>query len=226
MYRASTAVLAAAAQVGADRNAPPEALREHMVGLLRDFVARCRAEGIPDVEVAEARYAIVALIDDRALKSSWFGRAEWQSSPLQLLLYKEFTAGENFFARMNALLKHGGPLMALEAYFLCLVLGFVGALPGGGQQVRPLVEAARRLLLQGRTVDRFAPNAIPEERHRPSTPRFPLARVSVASCVAVGVLALVGLQVALGAVVKNARRDISAAQSAAGSAPAAPERAR
>jgi type IV/VI secretion system ImpK/VasF family protein len=227
MYRASAAVLAATAQIGADRNAPPEALREHMVGLLRDFVSRSRAEGVPDVEVAEARYAIVALIDDRALKSSWHGRAEWQSSPLQLQLYREFTAGENFFARLSALLKRGGPLMALEAYYLCLVLGFVGAMPGGGgQQARPLIESARKLLLHGGTVDRFAPNAIPEERHRPVTSPFPLARVSVVSCVAVCLLALVGLQLALGGVVKRARQDLSAAQSTSGALPSAPEHAR
>ena len=175
MYLASVAALSPAARLADDPALPAaDALREQMLALLRDFVSRCRAAGIPDQDTAEARYAIVAFIDDRVLKSSWPGRAEWQSSPLQLRFYREFTAGENFFARMRALIERGGPVLPLEAYYLCLALGFAGALTkAGGAHVRPLLDGARAVLLRRRSPDRIAPNAVPARA--PPPPRAPMA---------------------------------------------------
>jgi type VI secretion system protein ImpK len=133
MYRACAEVLLAAAKLGEPGHLPgTEALRQEMLGMLRDLVGSCRAAGIPDAETAEARYAIVAFIDDRVLHSNWAGRAEWMKNPLQLQLYREYAAGENFFARMRALLHRNAPSAALEVYYLCLALGFIGALPGAG----------------------------------------------------------------------------------------------
>ncbi len=111
MYRACADVLAAAAQIGNGWGAPPApTLRNDMVAHLRQFVSRCRDAGIPDAETAEARYAIVAFIDDRVLKeSAWAGRAEWMNNPLQLQFFREYAAGENFFGRMRALAQRGGP---------------------------------------------------------------------------------------------------------------------
>ena len=125
MYRASVEALAAAAQIG-DGPIPPsaDALRQSMMALLADFVARCRNARIPDDEIAEARYAIVAFIDDRVLRSNWAGRTEWMSNPLQLQFFREYTAGENF-ARMRALGQRGAPFWALEVYYTCIALGFV-----------------------------------------------------------------------------------------------------
>lgn len=213
MYAASVAVLSAASQLTDGALPPADVLREQMVGLLRDFVARGRAAGIPDQEVAEARYALVAFIDDRVLKSTWPGRAEWQSNPLQLQYYREFTAGENFFARMRALIQRGGPVLPLEVYYLCLALGFAGALPGasGPQAARPFLDSARGPLLQGCTPDRIAPNAIPSERH-PARPRpFPVGVATAVACAIVGLLALVGLDASLHHVLARTAARLSAA---------------
>src|SRR5580658_4425486 len=127
MYMAIAEVLIVASQLGTGSDDPtPDRLRDELTRLLRQMVAKCRASRIPDGDTAEARYALVAFIDDRILKSNWVGRAEWMKNPLQLQLYREYAAGENFFARMAALLKSARPSAALEVYYLCIALGFMG----------------------------------------------------------------------------------------------------
>lgn len=193
MYRACAEMLLSAAQLGDERNTmSAEQLRQAMLEGLRDMVSRCRAAGIADGEIAEARYAIVAFIDERVLQSNWVGRGEWMSNPLQLQLYREFTAGENFFARMRALLNRGVPSAALEVYYLCLALGFTGAMPGAGgaQAARSYLDAARAPLTRSTRSAPMSPHGIPSDpypmRARVRSLVWPLILASAA-------VALVGL---------------------------------
>jgi type VI secretion system protein ImpK len=121
-------------------------LRQRAMAALDGVSAQGRAAGLPEADLAEARYALVAFIDEQVLKSTWSGRAEWMSQPLQLILYREYTAGENFFVRLRALLQSGSRPFALEVYYLCLALGFRGAyaVSGDVSAVNVFVEAARR----------------------------------------------------------------------------------
>jgi type VI secretion system protein ImpK len=122
-------------------------LRQRLVTALDAMVTRGRSAGIGDADLAEARYALVAFVDEQILKSNWPGRAEWMSQPLQMQLYREYRAGENFFVRMRALLQRGGASMALEVYYLCLVLGFRGAYGVSGEAgaLTGYSDAARQL---------------------------------------------------------------------------------
>lgn len=199
VFGASADLLAAALQIGQLQTASPESVRADMVGRLRQFVSRCRDAGIADVEIAEARYALVAFIDDRVLKSSWAGREAWMSNPLQLQFFREYTAGENFFGRMRALLHRGEPLFALEVYYLCIALGFAGAMQAASasQGPRSYVAAARTKLLQGVSADRVAPNAIPTQVHRHRPRALPSALIAVVACLFVCGASLAGIHVAL-----------------------------
>src|SRR5712675_2203910 len=97
-------VLILAAQLASANNLPPASdLRQRVIDVLDRMVSAARTAGVPEADIAEARYALVAFIDEQVLKSSWPGRVEWMNQPLQLTLYREYTAGENFFARMRAL---------------------------------------------------------------------------------------------------------------------------
>jgi type VI secretion system protein ImpK len=224
MYLASVDALAAAVQLGgAVALGSAEAVRQQMVGHLRGFVAQCRDRGIADAETAEGRYALVAFIDDRILKSDWAGRADWQRTPLQLQFYREFTAGENFFRRMGGLIQRGEPVAALEVYYLCLALGFAGALPAAGSGAGPAaqsgahsyLEAARGVLLRGTQPTSLAPNAIPPELHRARRRAVPIALVVVLTCAGLCLLGLLGLQLSLGHVIDATRGDLAAARPAA-----------
>jgi type IV/VI secretion system ImpK/VasF family protein len=217
VYRASADVLSAAAQIETGSHLPhADGLRQNMLALLRDFVSRCREAGIPDTETAEARYALVAFIDDRVLRSNWAGRTEWMSNPLQLQFFREYTAGENFFARMRVLTQRGGPFWALEVYYLCIALGFVGALPAGGgsQSARTYADPARPQLLGGRNPTWIAPNAIPPEQHRARRKPLPMALAAIAACAVLCLAALLGLHYALGGKIQHVTRDLTAARTA------------
>lgn len=171
MYCAAAEMLLFATQLGNVRYlGSAEQLQQEVLGALRDMVSRCRAAGIADAETAEARYAIVAFVDDRVLQSDWLGRAQWMSNPLQLQLYREYAAGENFFARMRALLNRGSPSQALEVYYLCLALGFAGA--GGAQAARSYLEAARGRLIRTARAAPMSPHAVSTDPPR-LTPRLP-----------------------------------------------------
>jgi type IV/VI secretion system ImpK/VasF family protein len=107
-----------------------------------------RALGLPGVDLAEARYALVAFADEQVLKSPWAGREDWMKRPLQLALYQENSAGENFFVRLRNLLQRGDRPLAVQAYSLCLTLGFRGAygVSGDSKALAKFRRAAQRAL--------------------------------------------------------------------------------
>jgi type VI protein secretion system component VasF len=130
---------------------------------------------------------------------------------LQLQFFREYAAGENFLGRMRALAQRGGPPWALEAYYLCVALGFVGAVSGTGgaaPSARAYAEAVRAQLMSG-NAGRIAPNAIPAERHRPRRGPFPVAVSAALACALVCALGLVGLQLSLGTVIDRSMRDLA-----------------
>jgi type VI secretion system protein ImpK len=98
--------------------------------VLTDFIAMEKAAfelQIGMVEFKDAKYALAAYIDEVVLTSTWPGRLEWISRPLQLEFFGEHTAGEGFFTRL-ANLRQGGEdnLHLLELFYYCLQLGFEG----------------------------------------------------------------------------------------------------
>jgi type VI secretion system protein ImpK len=134
LYHACAPVLVQAVQLTAGAPLPSSSeLRQRLMGLLERMVSEGRRAGVSDADLAEARYALVAFIDEQVMRSDWQGRAEWMSHPLQLELYRENTAGENFFVRLRSLLRGGNRAVAVEVYYLCLALGFSGAYAGGGE---------------------------------------------------------------------------------------------
>ena len=202
IYWASAEVLIAAAQLGAERDLPPpRELREKLVNSLQQMVAKCRAGGVSDVDIAEAHYALVAFIDERILKSNWPGRAEWMNNPLQLQLYRELRAGENFFARMSGLLQQVTTPIALEVYYLCLALGFTGA--HGMQNARSYLEAAAAKVPRGRPGAPLSPRAVPADHYSLTAPRRPLALALALGCAVVVAVGLVLLSWSLGSVLSS-----------------------
>jgi type IV/VI secretion system ImpK/VasF family protein len=212
MYHASVEALIAAAQIGVVRDLlPPDRLREEILALLQRMVARSRQAGISDPEIAEARYALVAFIDERILKSAWQGRDQWMSNPLQLQLYAEWTAGENFFARMRALLQRGDVSRALEIYYLCLALGFTGALATSGatQNAQSYFEAARARLPQANLAAPISPHAISNDHHTSTAPRPPLVLALALGCAFVLILGLGLFSWSLGRTLEGAERELT-----------------
>ncbi|MFT4542029.1 MAG: type VI secretion system protein ImpK [Planctomycetota bacterium] len=95
--------------------------------LLEQLGKRARNAGVDSAHLDAARYAFCALIDETVLGSRWEIKSTWMSKPLQLSYYGDFTAGEQFYQRLEGL--RGDPthnIDAIEIYAQCLAAGFRG----------------------------------------------------------------------------------------------------
>jgi len=116
-------------QEAADAQRPSvPALRNHLLSQLDGFAKHPETLQAPPEEVEEARFALVAWIDETILKSSWSGREEWLREPLQLTLFRTNRAGDEFYDHLMALRPEQN--YAREMFFLCLCLGFEGGYAG------------------------------------------------------------------------------------------------
>jgi type VI secretion system protein ImpK len=98
-----------------------------MTQFLDDFGRGARKHGASPDDIDAAKYAFCAAVDEIILRSSFQIRDAWERRPLQLVLFGEQLAGENFFHRLEALRARGSAhLQALEVFHMCLLLGFQG----------------------------------------------------------------------------------------------------
>lgn len=213
LYWASAEVMMLASSLSSSPNLPTAGeLRQRVIAALDKMVADARTANVADADIAEARYAFVAFIDEQILKTSWVGRDDWMSNPLQLLLYREYTAGENFFVRMRALLQQQNRTLALQAYYLCLAAGFRGAFGQAGNEQGALgfLEAAKAQLVRVLpSANQPSPNAKPRDRasavRRSRTPFI----VLLAALLVMTIGGLVGLKLVLQSDLAQARGAIA-----------------
>ena len=199
----------------------PHDLRQRVIDVLDRMVGAARAARVPEAEIAEARYALVAFIDEQTLKSSWPGRVEWMNQPLQLQLYREVTAGENFFARMRALLNSGGQEFALEIYYLVLALGFRGAygVSGNSAALSSFADAARERITQRLpSAAKLSPNAVPRDRARETRGNRGALIGLLAACAVIILSVVIGLRWSLHTSVQNTIQAMPTQAAPAGSA--------
>lgn len=194
----------------------PSELRQQLTAALDKFVSRGRRAEIPEADLAEARYALVALLDEQVLKASWAGRAEWMNRPLQFELYRDNNAGEDFFVRLSALLRDGGRPLAVQVYYACLALGFQGMYAQNGDlaALSKFTSVARKQL--GAVLpppDVLSPHVTPRPAGRAEprrhTPLLPVAAVlTLATVVMIAVAAW-----AVNAELESALAEITGARS-------------
>jgi type VI secretion system protein ImpK len=100
---------------------------QRMAQFLDEFGRGAKKHGASADDVDAAKYAFCAAVDEIILRSSFSIREEWSRRPLQLLLFGDQLAGENFYNRLEALRARGSAhLQALEVFHMCLLLGFQG----------------------------------------------------------------------------------------------------
>lgn len=99
-------------------------LINYYVGL---FEKNCSALKIPQDSILEAKYALIALIDETVLSVPGGCRDYWISRPLQLEHFGDNVAGQEFYHKLQKLLlQPENKKDVLEVYYLCLSLGFEG----------------------------------------------------------------------------------------------------
>jgi type VI secretion system protein ImpK len=185
---------------------PPADLRQRLQIALDAMAGKGREAGIPDADLAEVRYALVAFIDEQILKSNWAGRTEWMREPLQLTLFNRTDAGEAFFTRMNGLLNENRH-EALSAFYLCLALGFRGQYGMGGNPaaLSSLMQTAQHQLARHLPrAEKLGPHAVPTERARATKSSNAPFIAFLAGSLLLAVAAVVGLGLPVSAEAKRA----------------------
>jgi type VI secretion system protein ImpK len=146
-------------------------------------------QGIAGEDVHAAKYAYCALVDEVILGSACGFREEWAREPLQLALFGDHLAGENFFLRLEQLRAQGAVrLQSLEVCYFCLLLGFEGQYRLEGTEKLGYLTARlgdEIVYLKGKRSG-FAPHWSPPDKV------VHVLRRTVPLWVAAGVLAVVG----------------------------------
>ncbi len=106
----------------------PEALRIQIDELFRALESRAKQMQIAEPHIADAKYAIAAFIDEMILNSDWKVKDTWASRPLQMEYFNSFSAGEEFYVKVENYRNSTDKNMlgVLEVYYICLTLGFRG----------------------------------------------------------------------------------------------------
>ncbi len=105
----------------------PASLRKLINYYLDLFEKNCKAIRIPPDSILDAKYALVALIDETVLSVPGVCRDYWFTRPLQLDLFGDNIAGEGFYQKLRKMtLEMEKKKDVLEIYYICLSLGFEG----------------------------------------------------------------------------------------------------
>lgn len=146
-----------------DGSAPSSAteFNRRLDQFLTAFDTNARNFGKAPEAITMAKFAFCALIDEVILSSDFALKEEWGRMPLQLRLFGEHLAGENFFERLETLrFDPTSNLETLEVFYTCLLLGFQGKyLLEGQEKLGFLVHKLGQEIQQARGGKaEFAPN--------------------------------------------------------------------
>lgn len=155
----------------------PDQFKRRVLMLVEAMRNKAHQLAIMPAEVDDATYAVAAYLDEVIHYSQWPGKQTWSSNPLQAVLFNESRAGANFFHRLQAVRQREGE--ALEVYYLCLVLGFMGEYRfTAPEQLHELIQQLRREL--GAAAKKLSPHGLrPDETvlGGKSLPLIPIAAV-------------------------------------------------
>lgn len=95
--------------------------------LLDRFEQDARQLDVSADDVYAAKYAFCAAIDEAVLGADMAIRDEWERSPLQLKLFGDQLAGEQFFKELDEVRRRGtSSVQTLEVFYMCLLTGYQG----------------------------------------------------------------------------------------------------
>ena len=105
----------------------PDSFRIRLEHLLHEADGKGVELGLTRDALLDARFGVVAFLDEMIFTSGWTHKDEWASRPLQYQFFETNIAGEEFFTRLESIRK-ALPVNPdlLEVYLVCLTLGFEG----------------------------------------------------------------------------------------------------
>lgn len=118
------------------------------------FQGHARDSDLAAQDVELAGYALIALLDERAMNQAGALTDYWQPRLLQVRYLSENNAGEGFFERLASVRGHAKRVAVLRVYYLCLLFGFRGKyhLRGSELELLEVTEGVRGELERLRAV--------------------------------------------------------------------------
>lgn len=188
--------------------------RSKAEALFVSMETRAKEADVPGPLIEQAKFALVGFLDETILQSNWALRDVWAGSPLQLQYFNEFSAGEEFYNKLDGLRNTDDPrkLEVLEVYFLCLALGFKGKYADlkGMDKIKVLMEAIAKELRKARTkgVEGLSPAWEPKDQAAGAVKEFPVWLI-VVGCSAVLLVLYFILSSVLGGVADKVIQQVS-----------------
>ena len=193
---------------------PSNDLRQLVDRLLAEMEQRGASLRYSERQVKAVKFALVAFVDETLLSNDFPSREAWEKFPLQLQYFDEHLAGDTFFTRLDALLKHvETEADVVEVYYLCLLLGFNGKYRIG--EKGQLADIIRKTADQLRRVGRLSENELsvhwlatdqPEPRRDPGIPIW--AKIGAAACLALVLFFYLVLHLLLSNEIKAAQEQL------------------
>lgn len=187
-------------QLGPHETTQPDMVHMQMRRYLEALQGRGREAGYPEQDIKLMSYALAALADEVVMSTSGKVRDIWAAQPLQMVMFSENTAGENFFGHLEQVRQNPQQIDVLRVFFQCMVLGFQGkyAVRGGEVALSDLTFAVRTQLLRALPMPEvLAPNGPrPEEGLLDASRKLPIVWMAFGLLTLTGVLYL-GLTVSL-----------------------------
>ncbi len=147
------------------------------IKLLDEFESKAKAQKFEPGDIADAKFALAAFVDEVVLNADWAGREDWAENPLQLQYFGTYLAGEGFFQKLDGLraqAKSRGDVLRL--YYQCLLLGFKGKYGiSSGEILEALKKSVQSTLESDYPTDgrALAPHWQPSDKPRPQTDKLP-----------------------------------------------------
>lgn len=142
----------------------PTGLRAQLIEQKARLEQSSREHGMSAADVESAVFSLVAFSDESVLRSKGAARDAWISKPLQLELFGQNVAGEEFFARLERLRRERQHrIEALEVAYACLAFGFLGKYGlSGPEKIQALLAEVESDIaaVRGTTRPALAPNAV------------------------------------------------------------------
>lgn len=139
-----------------------EQFRTQVRRLLDNFERSARLLHASPDDIHAAKYAFCAAVDETILSSSMSIRDAWECAPLQLTLFGDQLAGQNFYVKLKEVRHRGdASVQALEVFYMCLLTGFQGKyMLDGKEKLNYLIATLDKEIahLKGKRAQ-FAPHA-------------------------------------------------------------------
>jgi type VI secretion system protein ImpK len=139
-----------------------EQFRNELRRLLDKFERGARSLQASADDIYAAKYAFCAAVDETILSSKMPIREVWERAPLQLLLFGDQLAGQNFYVKLKEVRHRGeASVQTLEVFYMCLLTGFQGKyMLDGKEKLNYLIATLDKEIahLKGKRAQ-FAPHA-------------------------------------------------------------------